>query len=122
MANIAAALAQVKSEYSTLIDAPLVERLCREAGHEWRGRERAAAATEPRLRLPGGAHADDVRCQDGDDRRRDPGPDAHARPGRHAGAPPVHAARGPVGGGHGVRLVRAFGPSFTGSNARAVPD
>jgi hypothetical protein len=45
MANIAAALAQVKSGYSTLIGAPLVERLCREAGHEWRDRELDPAMT-----------------------------------------------------------------------------
>jgi hypothetical protein len=45
MASILAALAQVKEDYSSLIDAGLVERLCREAGHEWRDRELDPATT-----------------------------------------------------------------------------
>jgi len=45
MATIAAALEQVKEGFGSLLDAGLIERLCREAGHEWRERELDPATT-----------------------------------------------------------------------------
>lgn len=45
MAILTAALEQVKEGFSSLIDEPLVERLCRQAGHEWRPRELDPATT-----------------------------------------------------------------------------
>lgn len=45
MAILTAALDQVKEGFSSMIDAGLVERLCREAGHKWRERELDPATT-----------------------------------------------------------------------------
>lgn len=45
MANITSALEQVKAGLGSLLDAQLIERLCREVGHAWRERELAPATT-----------------------------------------------------------------------------